>query len=197
MRETPTVDKILDANKMLPDLDATREFWIPTAEQTAALTAIEDAGQRAAAENPMFVAWRKATLEENARRKALNEVAKTRIDLEVKDLKERSDKISKIMGAVLEDMTKSSRDKVEKYQISPTEIEEAEATANVREARENGDWLFIFKAARETHMCQGTMEDPVLVYQRQEQEKEFVSGDFNRWITRFEDQRRSTISWRI
>ena len=73
----PTVDEVLEANKILPDLDATREYWIPTAEQTAALTAIEDAGQRAAAENAMFVAWRRATLEENARRKALNEVAKT------------------------------------------------------------------------------------------------------------------------
>ena len=38
--------------------------------------------------------------EENARRKALNEVAKTRIDLEVKDLKERGDTISKLMGEI-------------------------------------------------------------------------------------------------
>ena len=83
---------------MLPDLDATRDFWIPTAEQIAALAAIEDAGQRAAAESAMFVACRRATLEKNARRKALNEVAKTRNDLEVKDLKERSGTISKIMG---------------------------------------------------------------------------------------------------
>ena len=123
----------------------------------------------------MFVAWRRATLEENGRRKALNEVAKTRIDLEVKDLKERSDTISKIMGAVLEDMAKSSRDKVEKYQLPLREIEEADDTVSVREARENGDWLLIFKAARETHLNQGTMEDPVLVYQRQEQEKEFLA----------------------
>ena len=36
----------------------------------------------------MFVAWRRTILEENARRKAVNEVAKTRIALEVKDLKE-------------------------------------------------------------------------------------------------------------
>ena len=79
-RENPTVQEILDINIMLPDLDATRESWIPTVEQTAALTAIEDAGQRATAENAKFVAWRRATLEENARRKALNEVTKTRID---------------------------------------------------------------------------------------------------------------------
>ena len=88
-RENHTVQEILDNDMMLPDLDATREIWIPTVEQTAALTAIEEAGQRAAAENAMFVAWIRVTLEENARRKALNEVAKTRIDLEVKDLEER------------------------------------------------------------------------------------------------------------
>ena len=37
------------------------------------------------------------------------EVAKTRIDPEVKDLKEKSDTISKIMGAVLEDIIQSGR----------------------------------------------------------------------------------------
>ena len=109
VRENPTVEEILEANVTLPDLDATREFWIPTVEQTAALTAIENAAARAAAENAMFVAWRRAILEENARRKAMNEVAKTRIALEVKDLKERSDTISKIMGAVLEDIIQSGR----------------------------------------------------------------------------------------
>ena len=87
----------------------------------------------------MFVAWRRATLEENARRKALNEVAKTRIDLEVKDIKERSDTINKIVGAVLEDMTKSSGDMVEKYQLPLTEIKKAEDTITLREARENCD----------------------------------------------------------
>ena len=188
-RENPTVQEILDANKMLLDLDATREFWIPTAEQT-----IENAWQRAAAENAMFVAWRRAILEENASRKALNEDAKTRIDLEVKDLKERRDTINKIMVAVLEDMTKSWRDMVEKYQLPLAEFEEADDTVTVREARENGDWLFILKAAKETHLYQGANGDPVLIYQRQEQEKEYVakmkqvSGDFNNWITRFEDQ---------
>ena len=52
---------------------------------------------------------------ENSRRKALNEVTKTRIDLEVKDFKERKDTILKIMGEVLEDMTKASRERIEKY----------------------------------------------------------------------------------
>ena len=45
--------------------------------------------------NELFLEWRQANLNENARRKALNEVAKTRIDLEVKDLKERKDRINK------------------------------------------------------------------------------------------------------
>ena len=144
----------------------------------------EDAGQRAATENAMFAACRRATLEENARRKALNEVAKTRIDLEVKYLKERRGTINKIMGAVLEDMTKSSRDRVEKYQLPLAEIEEAGDTVTVREARKNGDWLFIFMAANKTHLYQGAHDDPVMAYQRQEKEyldkMKHVSGDFNK-----------------
>ena len=183
MREIPTVEEILDANATQPEVVAIREYWVPTPEQVTALAALEIAGARTAMETTIFMAWRRAMFEENAKRKALSEVAKTRIDQEVKDLKERSDTITKIMGAVLE-----------KYPPPLMEIEEAEATVSGCEARENGDWLFIFKAARETHLNQGTMEDLVLVYQRQEQEKEFlakmkhVSGDFNRWITRFQDQ---------
>ena len=40
----------------------------------------------------------------------------------------------------------------------------------------------------------GITDDPVLIYERQEQEKEVLSklkhtyGDFNKWITLFEDQ---------
>ena len=69
----------------------------------------------------MFLEWREVRLAENARRKALNEVSKTRIDLEVKDLKERGDTVNKIMGKILEDMTKASREKIEKYHKEPPE----------------------------------------------------------------------------
>ena len=55
------------------------------------------------------------------------------------------------------------------------EVEEVDDTMNVKEAQQNGDWLFIFKAARETHLYQGVVDDPVLVYERQEQEKEYLS----------------------
>ena len=73
-------------------------------------------------------------------------------------------------------------------------MENEDESQNLEEARERGDWLFIFDAARETHMFQGATTDRVLLYEKQEQEKDYlskmkhVSGDFNRWITRFEDQ---------
>ena len=181
---------------MLPDVDTAREFWIPTEEQAAELAAIAGAQPREVRRTQMYVAWRQENLAENARRKALNEVAKTRIDLEVKDIKERGDTVNKIMGEVLEDMTKTSRDRIEKYAKEPLDDEELDAleTHTLDEARERGDWLFIFEAARETHMFQGVASDRVLMYEKQEQEKDYLSkmkhftGDFNRWITRFEDQ---------
>ena len=43
-------------------------------------------------------------------------------------------------------------------------------------------------------MFQGVASDRVLMYEKQEQEKDYLSkmkhitGDFNHWITRFEDQ---------
>ena len=61
------------------------------------------------------------------------------------------------MGQILEDMTKASRERIEKYQVNPDDVE------NLEEARERGDWLFIFEAARETHMFQGATTDRVLL----------------------------------
>ena len=195
VRVNYTVEQILAENVMLPEVDTTREFWTPTPEEAAELEAIAARPAREARKTQLFKAWREQRQEENARRKALNEVAKTRIDLEVKDLKERKDNIGKIMGEVLEDMTKTSRDRVEKYVKVIEEGDENEGLATtLDEARELGDWLFIFEAARETHMFQGAAEDRVLMFEKQEQEKDYlaklkhVSGDFNRWITKFEDQ---------
>ena len=66
--------------------------------------------------------------------------------MEVKDLKERGDTINKIMGQILEDMTKASRERIEKYQVNPDNVENDEESQNLEEARERGDWLFIFEA---------------------------------------------------
>ena len=42
---------------MQPDLDATREFWLPTMDQCAALTAMGNEAQRNAEKRAMFLAW--------------------------------------------------------------------------------------------------------------------------------------------
>ena len=56
IRENPTVEEMLAANAMLPEVDTTREFWVPGPEQAEGLAAIKDAGARAAIETAMFVA---------------------------------------------------------------------------------------------------------------------------------------------
>ena len=186
------IAQILAANPMLPDVDTAREHWVPTEAEQTELDAIAQRPAREARATQLYLVWRQAQLQENARRKALNEVAKTKIDLEVKDFKERGDTKSKIMGEVLEDMTRASRDRIEKF--IKQEVEDEDEPRTLEEAREQGDWLFVFQAARETHMFQGITEDRVLMYEKQEQEREYlarmkhVSGDLNRWITRFEDQ---------
>ena len=50
VRENPSVEEILAANAMQPEVDITREFWVPSPEQAASLVAIEDVGARAAME---------------------------------------------------------------------------------------------------------------------------------------------------
>ena len=79
---------------------------------------------------------------QGARRKAQNEITKTRIDLETKVLHERQDTISKRMGDVLEDLTKAPLDKIEKYVkpviVAPVaeEAEEEEAEGEAAPAPE-------------------------------------------------------------
>ena len=66
---------------------------------------------RAVKEMEFYLPWRQAGMLEHARRKAQNEITKTRIDLETKALQERLDTIGKLMGDVLEDLTNASLDK--------------------------------------------------------------------------------------
>ena len=185
-------EQVLAELQILPELDAAREFWRPTPEQAAELATINQRAPRDARRDEMFFAWRAARLIENAEIKRQNEITKTRIDLKVKEIKDMKDTVSVLMGAILEDMTKASRDKIEKYHFERGEDEEGAST--LEEARVSGDWLYIFEAARRTHLHPGGDEDSILMYERRELEKEqlaklkHTTGDFNRWITRFEDQ---------
>ena len=201
-----TAEQILARNVMLPEVDTAREYWQPTPEQTAELTGLT-ARARETKELEFYLPWRQERLLENARRKAQNEITKTRIDLETKVLQERQDTIGKLMGDVLADLTKASLDKIEKY-VKPAVEEPAQAVAEgvpapvpapepirtLEEARQRGDWLFIFEAARATHLDAGAEDDLVLRFEKRKQEEDYLSklkhtqGDFNRWITKFEDQ---------
>ena len=62
-------------------------------------------------------------------------------------------------------------------------------TLNKLEEGETGSF-FIFETAKETHMLQGIITTGrVLMYEKQEQEKEYLSkiqDEAHRWITRFE-----------
>ena len=53
MRETPTVEEILAANAMQPEVIATTAYWVPAPERITALAAIENAEARAAMDTTM------------------------------------------------------------------------------------------------------------------------------------------------
>ena len=79
----------LAALQILPELDVAREFWRPTAEQVEILAGIAQRARKDAMRDDMYFAWRAPRVEENARIKRLNEMTKTRLDLEVKDQREQ------------------------------------------------------------------------------------------------------------
>ena len=59
-------------------------------------------------------------------------------------------------------MTRPSRDRIEKFIKQEVEDEDEDEPRTLEDAREQGDRLFVFQAARETHMFQGITEDRVL-----------------------------------
>ena len=69
VRANPTIEQILEANVMLPEVDTTREYWIPSPEKAAELATINPRAAQDTRRNEMFIAWRQAQLLENARRK--------------------------------------------------------------------------------------------------------------------------------
>ena len=191
-RKQANEEEVLAGLQILPEDDTAREFWRPTPEEAAELATINQRDPRDARRDEMFFAWRAARLVENAEIKRQNEIIKTRIDLEVKEIRERKDTTSVLMGKILEDMTKASREKIEKCRL-PRAEGEAGATS-LDEARVTGDWLYIFEAVRHTHLYGGGEEDGILMYELRELERDTLikmkhsAGDFNRWTTRFEDQ---------
>ena len=54
VRDNYTLDQILGANVMLPEVDTAREYWTPTPEQNAELISIEDLEARTARSNELF-----------------------------------------------------------------------------------------------------------------------------------------------
>ena len=56
-----TVEQILARNRMLPEVDTAREFWLPIAEQATELEALT-ARPRGIREMEFYLAWREARL---------------------------------------------------------------------------------------------------------------------------------------
>ena len=92
------------------------------------------------------------------------------------------------MGDVLEDLTKAFLDKIEKY-VKPEVAGPAAAVAEVKlapeppelvrtleEAKQRGDWLFIFEAARATHLDAGAEDDLVLRFEKRKQEEDYLAN---------------------
>ena len=60
VRDNPTVEDVLAANAMLPEVDVNREYWNPTPEEMIELLSIENQLVRDTRQTAMFLAWRQA-----------------------------------------------------------------------------------------------------------------------------------------
>ena len=187
---------ILAPFNLEPEKDTAFEHWVPTAAQTTELAAIRNEAQHDRREKELFLEWRGERLTENAMIRTQNEIKKAERDLKIKEMDQRKSTVLNLIGTILGDMTKDSRLKVEEYvhQLEEDEVQANNEAVNIEEARVRLDWLFIFQAARNTHLLYGVQGNALLMLEQREQQKailsklKHVSGDFYRWLQRFEDQ---------
>ena len=182
--------------RLEPELDYERPYWVPTFEQEQQLASIESPDQKTTAENRMYIEWRTARIAQNALIRSNNEIKRAKMSHQVKELMKRDSLVRNLIGSILADMTEESRRIVEAWEKVLPEGQEPDPfeAVNIHQARERGDWLFVFEAARCTHLLRGSEVDPILRAEYREQQKLLLSklkherGEFSKWKRRFDDQ---------
>jgi hypothetical protein len=109
----------------------------------------------------------------------------------------RQDMISTLMGAVLEDMSLDSQQRVKTWirkDLNNPNFDPSMMANNLEDAYKMQDWMFIFEAAMATHLqVIGDVDDCTLL-RRQELQIEILkklkheSGSLETWMRKFEDQ---------
>ena len=163
---------------------------------------MEEGTPKTRRESQMFVAWCQEQRKKNAIIKHENDIKKVQKDeIMKKGGESMKTLINKLIGEILGNMSVDSRRTVENWVRDPDEEvilsggEKREWIANsMSQAREIGDWLFVFEAIQRTHLVMPMPKDDTAIEERREtlitklKNVKHESGRFETFIQRFEDQ---------
>ena len=183
-----------------PEVPTTKDFWTPSVIERAELATLEG-DDRTWREREMLQTWFAKQSRKNAEIRQNNDLKKAERDAIAKDGgKNRKKEIGKLIGEILGDMSESSRLEVESW-VRPADSEPDLAyneprelvADNMSEAREKGDFLFVFEAVQNTHLLRPMPKVPSLAFKQRENliknlsKIKYENGTFDRFLQRFED----------
>jgi hypothetical protein len=124
-----------------------KDYWVPTAEQHTELMSIANADERAYQRDIRFNVWSRVQREANAISRDSNEINKIKREELIKMESTCKDTVAHVFSDILASMDKLSQEKVLNY----IEVREGE-DYGIDLARNRYDWMFLFLAARNTHI---------------------------------------------
>ena len=201
-----TIEEKVSELSIIPERETARDCWIPTDEEIQLIEAQPEGVLRDIAVNRIYSAWKSARVALNAEIKSKNLINDERRKVIVKKHEEQTLIRGQIIAAVMADMSRDSKLLIQHYvrkeKTGSVDQDEGETDSSgseyrdftLNKAAQDGNWLFVFEAAIETHVTRGSIggDDPTATYLRIEQEIESLkkmhqgSLSFPYWLTQWD-----------
>jgi hypothetical protein len=169
-----------------------KDFWVPTREQFEALERITQPRAREYEEKILYNEWMERRQEQNAATRTRNDtMKKARDEIIARGGNARQDMISTLMGAVLEDMSLDSQQRVKTWirkDLNNPNYNPSMMANNLEDAYKMQDWMFIFEAAMAMHLqVIGDVDDCTLLWRQELQIEIFKklkheAGSLETWM---------------
>jgi len=197
----------LTAYPLERELDITEASWPMSIVQADELSVIDSRTHREVRKKEMYIAWQTIRIQRNNVIKNTNSINEVKRKLLVEKGEKRKDQDAKLFADILASMDRSSRETIESYVHGvTTEIGdgggsiESSGKYSVTEARNNGNWYYLFQIAEQTHVRRITNEDPIAQQERQDIEEAklkslvHTGGKFTAWQQAVRDQFDSCVA---
>jgi hypothetical protein len=177
-RKKYNIDEEIEELVYEPELPIGKDYWVPSHEQFEQSEHITQARAREYEEKILYNQWVEERQEHNAATKTRNDTMKKAHDeIIARGGNAREDMISMLMGAVLEDMSLDSQQRVKTWirkDVSSPNYDASRMANNLEDAYKMQDWMFIFEAVMATHLQVVGDVDDCMLLQRQELQIEIL-----------------------